>query len=109
MAAQTKSHKELPNGCEREDECADRRGPALWRSVFTFFMEGFGAYAASMHLTAAFSIEAALIAARRPYPASRTPIAAEQEHGPYLISENGNVARLERVATIPVSQVAGIG
>ena len=66
MAAQTKSHKELPNGCEREDECADRRGPALWRSVFTFFMERFGAYAASMHLTAAFFVEAALIAARHP-------------------------------------------
>jgi hypothetical protein len=64
-----------------------------------------------MHPTAPFSVEAALTAARRPHPwsASRTPVAAEHEHGPYLISENGNVVGLDRVAKIPVSQVAGIG
>ena len=45
-AAQTKPPKELRNG--REDEGADRRGVALWRSL-TFFVEAFAAYAASMH------------------------------------------------------------
>jgi hypothetical protein len=48
--------EELPNGREREDECVDRRGTALWWSVFTFFMEGFAAYGASMHPTAAFPL-----------------------------------------------------
>jgi hypothetical protein len=110
MAAQTKSPKELPNGREREDECADRPGTALWWSVVTFFMEGFAVYGASMHPTAAFSVEAVLTAARRPLPwsARRTPIAAAHERVSYLISENGNVIRLDRVAAIPLSQVAGI-
>jgi len=49
MAAQTKPPKELRNGREREDEGADRRGVALWRSAFRFFVEAFAAYAASMH------------------------------------------------------------
>jgi hypothetical protein len=111
MAAQIKSPKTLPNGGGRKDEGADRRGAALWRSAFMFFMEGFAAYAASMYPTVAFSVEAALIAARLPHPwsARRTPAAAELERGPYLISETGNVVGLERVATIPVSQVDRIG
>jgi len=109
MAAQTKSPKELPNGREREDECADRPGVALWWSVFTFFVEGFAAYAASMHPTAAASVEAALTVARRPDPrsAGRAQITHKHEHGPDLISENG--IELDRVAPSPVSQVAGLG
>jgi hypothetical protein len=55
--AQTKPPKELRNGRERED--ADRRGVALWRSAFTYFVEAFAAYAASMHPSTAFSVEAA--------------------------------------------------
>jgi hypothetical protein len=75
------------------------------------FMEGFAAYAASMHPTVAFSVESALIAARLPDPwsASPTPAAAEHERGPYLISEAGNIVGRERVATSPVSQADGIG
>lgn len=61
MAARTRSSKVLPNG--REGECADRRGTALWWSLFAFFVEGFAAYGASMHSTAAFSVEAVLTAA----------------------------------------------
>jgi hypothetical protein len=111
MATRTKFPKKLPNGREREDESADRRGTALWWSVFTFVMEGFATYAAAMYPSAAFSVEAVLIAARRPHPwsAGRTPRSAERERGPYLISEHGNVVGPERVATIPVGQVAGIG
>lgn len=102
---------EFPNDRGREGECTDRRGTALWRSVFMFFMEGFAAYAASMHPTVAFSVEASLTAAGypHPWPASRTPIATEHARGPYLISETRNVVRPERVATNPASQVAGIG
>jgi hypothetical protein len=103
---QTKPPKELPNDHEREDKWVDRSVAAFWPSVFTFFMEGFAAYGASMHPTAAFSVEAALTVARRPHPcsASRTPIAAEHEHGPYLISESGNVVGLDRGSKIPVGQ-----
>jgi hypothetical protein len=111
MVAQTESPKELPNGRERKDGWADRPGTAFWWSVFTFFMEGYATYGASMHPTAAFSVEPVLTATKRPHPwsASRTPIAADYEHGPYLISENGHVVELDRVAALPVSQVAGIG
>lgn len=111
MVAQTRPSKELPSGRERNDQSADRRGTALWRSVFMFFMEGFAAYAASMHPTVAFSVEAALIAARLPHPwsASRMPAAAGHERGPYLISETGNIVGRERVTTSPVSQADGIG
>jgi hypothetical protein len=106
MAAQTKSRKEFRNGRVREDEGADRRGAALWRSAFMSFVETFAAYAASMHPTTAFSVEAALIAAKRlyPWPASRTPIAAEHERGPHLISRHGNVVELERVAAFPAKR-----
>jgi len=111
MAARIKSTKEFPNGRGRKDKCADHRGTALWRSVFMFFMEGFAAYAAAMHPTVAFSVEAALTAAGypHPWPASRTPIATEHARGPYLISETGNVVGPERVATSPISHVDGIG
>jgi hypothetical protein len=108
MAARIKSPKELPKGREREDECTNHRGTTLW-SVFTFFMEGFAAYGAAVH---GVSVGAALAAARfpRPWSARRTPIAAEGEHGRAdLMSENGSVVELERVAMIPVSQVAAIG
>jgi hypothetical protein len=64
MAAQIKSPKKLPNGREREDECTDRRGAALWWSVFTFLMDGFATYGAAVH---GVSIEAVLTAARRPH------------------------------------------
>jgi uncharacterized protein YjiS (DUF1127 family) len=79
---------------------ADRPATAFWWSVFTFFMEGFAICGASMHPTAAFPVEAVLTAAKRPHPCSarRTPIAAEHERGPYLLSENGNVVELDRVA-----------
>jgi hypothetical protein len=98
MAAQTKSPKE--HGRERKDEWADRPGTGFWWSVFTFFLEGFATYGASIHPTAAVSVEAVLTAARHPHPrsASRTPIAAGQAHGPYLISENGNIVEFDRAA-----------
>jgi hypothetical protein len=81
MAARIKSPKKLPNGCEREDECTDRPGAALWSSVFAFLMEGFAAYGAAVH---GVSIEPFPTTARRPDPwsARRTPIPAEHEHGP---------------------------
>jgi len=81
MAARIKSPKKLPNGCEREDECTDRPGAALWSSVFAFLMEGLAAYGVAVH---GVSIEAILTAARRsrPWSARRTPIPAEHEHGP---------------------------
>jgi hypothetical protein len=84
MAAQTRSPEEPPNSLEHEDESADRRGAAFWWWVLTFFVQGFAAYAASMHPTAAYSVEALLTAARRPQPrsAGRTPIAAAHERGP---------------------------
>jgi hypothetical protein len=106
MAAQTKSRKEFRNGRVREDEGADRRGAALWRSAFMFFVETFAAYAASMHPTTAFSVEAALIATKRlyPWPASRTPIAGEHERGSHLISRRGNVVELERAAAFPATR-----
>ena len=106
MAARIKSPKKLPNGREREDESTDRPGAALWSSVFAFLMEGFAAYGAAVH---SVSIEAVLNAARRPHPwsARRTPISAEHEHGPHPISENGNVAELDRVVATPVSHVDG--
>jgi hypothetical protein len=108
MAAQTRSPKQLPNGREREDECADRPGTALWWSVFTFFMEGFAAYGAAVH---GVSVEAFWTAAKaaHPWSARRTPIATEDEHGLHLISENGNVVEFDRAVTIPVSQAARIG
>jgi hypothetical protein len=111
MAAQTRSPKELPDGSERKDKCADRPGTALWWSVFMFFVEGFAAYGASMHPTAAFSVEAALIAARRLRlgSASRTAIATEDEHGLHLIPGNRNVVELDRTAAIRASPVARIG
>ncbi|SRR6266480_1361628 len=111
MAAQTKPPKELRNDREREDEGADRRGVALWRSAFTFFVEAFAAYAASMHPSTAFPVEAALIAAKRiyPWPAGRTPITAEQERGPHPIFGRGNAVELEHVAAIPAIEVAGVG
>jgi hypothetical protein len=111
MAAQERPPNELPSGRERKGQRPDRRGTTLWWSVFMFLMEGFAAYAASMHPTVAFSVEAALIAARRPHPwlSGRTPAAAEHERGPYLISETGNIVGRERVATRPVSQADGIG
>jgi hypothetical protein len=108
-AAQTKPPKELRNG--REDEGVDRRGVALWRSAFTFFVEALAAYAASMHPSTAFSVEAALIAAKRiyPWPAGRTPITAEHERGPHPIFGRGNAVELEHVAAIPAIEVAGVG
>jgi hypothetical protein len=63
MAAQI----EFPNGREREDECTDRPGTALWSSVFTFLMEGFAAYGAAVH---GIPVEAVLTAARFPNPQS---------------------------------------
>jgi hypothetical protein len=111
MVAQARSPEERPNGRERQDECADRPGTPLWWSVFMFFVEGFAVYGASMHPTAAFSVQAALTAATRLRlrSASRTPIATEDEHGLHPISESSNAVELGRVVTIPVSQVAGIG
>jgi hypothetical protein len=99
---------EIPNARKRKDECADRPGTAFWWSVYTFFMEGFATYGASMH---GVSVEAVLTAARHFHPrsASRTPIAAEHERAPYPISENCNVVELDRVAALPIGQVAGIG
>jgi hypothetical protein len=84
MAAQTRSPEESPNSREHEDESAYRRAAAFWWWVLTFFVQGFAAYAASMHPTAAYSVEALLTAARRPQPrsAGRTPIAAAHEQGP---------------------------
>jgi hypothetical protein len=78
-ATQIKFHEKFPNGREREDGCADRRGTALWWSVFTFLMEGVATYGAAVH---GISVEAVLTAARHPHPwsARRTTIAAE--HGP---------------------------
>jgi hypothetical protein len=90
MAARTRSPKQPANGREHEDESTDRSVTALWRSVFTFFMEGFAAYGAAVH---GVSVEALLTAAKtaHPWSARRTPIATEDEHGLHLISENGNV------------------
>ncbi|UPK38274.1 hypothetical protein IVB18_14100 [Bradyrhizobium sp. 186] len=74
-------------------------------------MEAFAAYAASMHPSTAFSVEAALIAAKRiyPWPAGRTPITAEHERGPHPIFGPGNAVELEHVAAIPAIEVAGVG
>jgi hypothetical protein len=66
MAPQARSPKELPDDREK-DEWAGRSGTPFGWSVFTFVMEGFATYGASMHLVAAFSVEAALTAARRPH------------------------------------------
>jgi hypothetical protein len=95
-AAQTKSPKEHDR--ERKDEWADRPGTGFWRSVFAFFLEGFATHGASMYPTAAVSDEAVLTPAGRPRPrsASRTPIATEHGHGPYLITENGDVVEFDR-------------
>jgi|ERR1700736_5117309 len=40
MAARIKSPEKLPIGREREGECTDCPGAALWSSVFAFLIEG---------------------------------------------------------------------
>jgi hypothetical protein len=65
MATQIKGPKKLPNDREREDQCTDLRGTALWRSVFTFLMEGFATYGAAVH---GVSVESVLTAARVTHP-----------------------------------------
>jgi hypothetical protein len=65
MATQIKFPKKLPNGRERKDECTDRRGTALWWSVFTFLREGFATFGAAVH---GVSVEAVLTAARVTHP-----------------------------------------
>ena len=72
-------------------------------------MQGFATYGAAVH---GDSVEAVVTAARlrHPWSARRTPIAAEGEHvRPDLISENGSIVELDRVAMTPVGQVAAIG
>ncbi len=111
IATQTTFPKEHSNSCEHKDEWAGCPGIAFWQSVFTFFVEGFAVYGASIHWTAAFPVETVPTDANRPHPqpASRTPIAAGHERGPYLISENGNIVELDRVAGASASRVAEIG
>ena len=80
--AQTRFPKELPNSRGCEHERSDRPGTeSFWWSVFTFFMEGFAIYGASMQ-AGAVPIEAVLSATKHPRsPTSHTPMAAEHEHG----------------------------
>jgi hypothetical protein len=105
---QTKPPKELPNDRERESKWVYRSVAAFWPSVFTFFMEGFAAYGATMH---GISADAVLTATRvfSPWSAGRTTFEAAHEHGPHLKSEHSDVVELDRVAAIPVGRVAEIG
>ena len=85
---------------------ADRLSALYW-SAFTFFMDGFAAYGASLYPTAA-SVEATLTAAKAPNP--RSPAggltAAECGNHSYPQFENSNVVELGRVEALDAGRLS---
>jgi uncharacterized protein YjiS (DUF1127 family) len=96
---------DLPESCPAAISTVAAGGYALtslWWSVLASFLEGFGAYGASMYLTADYPVPADLPAkeASPQHPAQRGPTATGHVHGTALLYESKNVIQLGSVAAL---------
>lgn len=87
---------------ETEIAPADGAMTIFWCSLLTFFMEGFAAYGACMHPTAAFPVGDILSGAtgQAPRSASRGSTVAERGHGEDLPSEPSNIVELRAIPVL---------